>query len=71
MTTVLPSCAFAVCLVAVLATILERETAMAGLVTRFGRFCVLGRLTRAVDLGHHKTAEDHLVEGGIGTACRC
>lgn len=24
---------------------------------------------RAVDLGHHKTAEDNLVEGRIGTAC--
>jgi hypothetical protein len=24
---------------------------------------------RAVDLGHHKTAEDNLVEGSVGTAC--
>lgn len=30
---------------------------------------VVGRLTRAVDLGHHEPSEDGLVEGSIGTAC--
>lgn len=71
MTMVLPSCTFAEYLLAAVATILDKLTAVAVLVNAVGRRCVFGSLTRAVDFGHHKTAENDLVEGGIGTAYCC
>jgi hypothetical protein len=67
---VLPSCAFAECLLAAVATILDRLTAIAELVSAIGMHA-FGSLTRAVDLGHHEASQDHLVEGGIGTAYCC
>jgi hypothetical protein len=50
MTMVLPSCAFAEYLLAAVATILDKLTAVVGLVNVLGSFCVFGHLTRAVDL---------------------
>jgi hypothetical protein len=70
MTMVLPSCAFAEYLLAAVATILDRLTAVMKLVNAFGRLRAFGGLTRAVDLGHHEASENNLVEGGIGTAYR-
>jgi hypothetical protein len=66
-TTVLPACSFSVCLLAAVAQILDKLTAIHLLAV----FCIhrgFGRLTRAVNLGHQKASEDDLVEGRIGTA---
>jgi hypothetical protein len=71
MTMVLPSCALAEYLLAAVETILDKLTAVTVLVVALGGRCAFGSLTRAVDLAHHKTAEDNLVEGGIGTAYCC
>ena len=68
MTMVLPSCAFAEYLLAAVATILDKLTAIVGLVNVLRSFCTFGRLTRAVDLGHHEASQNSLVEGCIGTA---
>ena len=46
----------------------DRLTAVAMLVFPFERLRRFGRLTRAVDLGHHEASQNRLVEGGIGTA---
>jgi len=71
MTMVLPSWALEECLLAAVATILDRLTAIAVLVDALERHCLFGSLTRAVDLGHHEASENDLVEGGIGTAYCC
>jgi hypothetical protein len=71
MTMVLPSCVLAECLLAAVATILDKLTAVAVLVYALSRYFEFGSLTRAVDLRHHKASENDLVEGGIGTACSC
>jgi hypothetical protein len=71
MTMVLPSCALAEYLLAAVATIFDRLTAIVRSVNALDRLRAFGRLTRTVDLGHHEASENNLVEGGIGTACRC
>jgi hypothetical protein len=71
MTMVLPSCAFEECLLAAVATIFDRLTAIAQLVGASKGMRAIGSLTRAVDLGHHEASQNRLVEGGIGTAYCC
>jgi hypothetical protein len=71
MTMVLPSCALAEYLLAAVETILDKLTAVVVLVSARDTRRMFGSLTRAVDLAHHKTAEDNLVEGSIGTAYCC
>lgn len=70
MTMVFPSWAFAEYLLAAVATILDKLTATIQLVDVSSASGRWSRLTRAVDLGHHKASENDLVEGGIGTACK-
>jgi hypothetical protein len=66
---VFPSCAFAECfLLAAVATILDKLTAVAGLVNALEKSVEFGGLTRTVDLGHHQAAENDLVEGCVGSA---
>lgn len=67
MTMVLPSWVLPDCLLAAVAMMRDKLTAIAVLATLCAS-CWFGRLTRSVDLGHHKASEDGLVEGGIGTA---
>jgi hypothetical protein len=69
MTMVLPSCAFAECLLAAVATILDKLTAAKELAFPPLLYVVTENLTRAVDLGHHEPSEDDLVELGVGAAC--
>lgn len=64
---VLPSCALGFCLLAAVAMILDRLTAIPVLVC-VSRSHWIGRLTRTVDLGHHEPAEDNLVEGSLSAA---
>jgi hypothetical protein len=71
MTMVLPACALEECLLAAVATIFDRLTAIAELVIAITRTRAFGGLTWAVDLGHHEASQNNLVEGGIGTACFC
>ena len=70
MTMVLPSCALAEYLLAAVATILDKLTAVAVLVHVSSAVRAFECLTRAVDLGHHEASQHRLVEGGIGTAWR-
>jgi hypothetical protein len=71
MTMVLPSCALAEYLLAAVAQILDKLTAVVGLVKAVAVYRAVGNLTRAVDLGHHEASQDRLVEGGIGAAYNC
>ena len=68
MTMVLPSWAFGDCLLAAVATIFDRLTAIHMSVDPYAKPRVVGQLTRAIDLRHHEPSEDGLVEGSIGTA---
>ena len=69
MTIVFPLCASPDCLLAAVATILDKLTAVFVLVNPPYRLMFKG-LTRAVDLGHHESSKDGLVERGVGATWR-
>ena len=69
MTIVFPLCASPDCLLAAVATILDKLTAVIVLVNP-PYHLVFKSLTRTVDLGHHEPSKDGLVERGVGTTWR-